>query len=206
MTMNRIRSLSILFIIALCFTQILECKGRLPSDVKIVAEPYQWNDNMKRLEITTKERGLVFKITISNDGTESIEINKIYITVSVEPENRIWSFRKQLEINYLYLPPKETHHRFVEVDFGGGSVIDSYSAELTYGENVYDIDNPIEPYPFDFEVVSEDEFERRIKENPPPSLLPPINIDITIEFISISIGGTIGLIAVVWYLYKKRKE
>lgn len=103
----------------------------------------------------------------------------------------------------MYLPPKEIHHRFVEVDFGIGSVIGSYSAELTYGEYTGD-SNPIEPYPFDFEVVSEDEFERRIKENPPPSWLPPININVIIEIVSI--GGAITLIALLYARKRKRRQ
>lgn len=81
--MNRTRSFLILFVLSLCFLPVFQCKVQT-SDFKIVAEPYQWNEDMKRLKITTPERGLTFKITISNDGTQAIAINKIYINVRVE--------------------------------------------------------------------------------------------------------------------------
>lgn len=87
---NRTRGrtvLSILFIVALCFTPILSCKSVLPSDVKIVAEPYKWNNDMKRLRITTLEKGLNFKITISNDDVDSIEMRKF--TLMLESNVRV---------------------------------------------------------------------------------------------------------------------
>jgi len=201
MTMNRTTSLLGLLALTLCILPMFQCKGQT-SDFKIVAEPYEWDDDMKRLKITTPERGLVFKITISNDGTDAIEINKIYIDVRVESELRMWSFHKQLEINYLYLPPKEVHYRFVEVDFGWGSIVGSYSAELMYGENVYDVDSPIEPYPLSFRVLSEEMFQQEIEQNKGgTTIIIPIEIQITL-------GGLISFsfaVILFSYLRKKRK-
>jgi hypothetical protein len=179
---------------------------------KITQEQYQWNDDMKRLKITTPERGLIFKITISNEGNTPVEIDKLYINVRVESSSRqYWSFSKQLTIDYLYLPKNESDYRFVEVGFGSyQSIIGSCEAKLTYsiGGSSYSDGTPIELYPFDFRVLSEDAFQQEIQQNKGGGSLFNIG-PINITLFDLSVGGpitivSIGLIAYFWN--RKRKK
>ena len=196
--MTRIGVFLTLFLVVLGLSPILLCESQ-SSDLKVVAEPYQWDADMKRLSTTTPERGLTFKITFSNTATEAIELYKLYINVRVETESRPWSFYEQLQVNDLYLPPNECYHRFVEVDFGGGSAIGSYSAELTYGSYVGE-NIPIERYPFDFDVVSEEEFQRRLEETPQ-------NLTINIYITLIGVGGIgVGSITLIGVFFYKRRR
>lgn len=169
---------------------ILQCRGQA-TNPKITQEQYQWNDDMKRLKITTPDRGLIFKITISNEGNTPVEVDKLYIDVRVESENRqYWYFFKQLAIDYLYLPKNEDDYRFVKVDFGGGEIAGSYTAKLTYymgyvsGEGT-----SIEISPFDFQVMSEDVFQQQIQQN---SGGTTINIG-PFNFTLLDLGGIGGI-------------
>lgn len=165
--MKTVKAVALLCLFSLVAIPIFQCRTQT-TNPKITQEQYQWNDDMKRLKITTLERGLIFKITISNEGSTPIEIDKLYINVRVESSDRqYWSFFKQLSIDYLYLPPKEADYRFVKVDFGSyQSVLGSYTAKLTYfvgyvsGEG-----NPIEIYPFDFRVLGNETFQQEIEQN-----------------------------------------
>lgn len=101
----------------------------------------------------------------------------------------------------MYLPPEEACHRFVEVDFGGGSAIGSYSAELTYGTYIGE-NNPIEPYPFNFRVLGEELFQEEIEQNKGgTTIIIPIEIQVTLGGV-ISISVAIGII----YLWKRKEK
>ena len=203
--------LSVLLMI-LMLLPILQCRAQAMNP-KITQEQYQWNDDMKRLKITTLERGLIFKITISNEGSTPVEIDKLYINVRVESSDRqYWSFFKQLSIDYLYLPPKEADYRFVKVDFGSyQSVLGSYTAKLTYFVGYVSGDgNPIEIYPFVFRVLGNETFQQEIQQNRGGTIINigPFNLTL------IDLGG-IGGITVTgialgglyfWRRSKKKKE
>jgi len=201
--MNRIRLFSGLFIIFLLVISVLQCWG-ISSDLKIVHEQYQWTDDMKRLKITTPEMGLTFKITISNDGTEPLEINQVlYITVRVETKDRIWSFYRQLQISSLYLPPKEAQYHFVKVDFGGGSQIGSYNAKLTYSIGSSSLEgNPIEEYPFEFRILSPEKLQEEIQQSEGGGININIPVNISIEVIGI---GSISVTILAILLFRKRR-
>jgi hypothetical protein len=204
--MKALKLLSLFLLTSFLIPQILQCRAQT-TNPKITHEEYQWNDDMKRLKITTPERGLIFKITISNEGNEPLSIDKLYINVRVESSSRqFWSFFKQLSIDYLYLPQNEKDYRFVKVDFGSyESIIGSYTAKLTYiiGGASYGEGDPIEVYPFDFRVLSEEAFQQEIQQNRGGTI---INIPINIE---VSLGGVIGVsatIGAVYLLNKRRKK
>jgi len=191
--------LPFLFLFIFLALPILQCRAQA-TNLKITHDQYGWTNDMKRLKMTTPERGLVFKITISNEGNEPLSIDKLYINIIVESSSRqFWSFLKQLSIDYLYLPKNENDIRFVKVDFGGGdSIIGSYTAKLTYGVSSYGEGTPIELFPFQFNVVSEEQLQNAINQNPSA---PIINIYIPVTLIG---GGSITLIA--WTLFNRKRK
>lgn len=199
--MKTVKMLTLLCLFIFLMFPILQCKAQT-TNPKITQEQYQWNDDMKRLKITTPEKGLIFKITISNEGNTPVEIDKLYINVRVESSNRqYWSFFKQLTIDYLYLPKNEDDYRFVEVDFGGAQIIGSYTAKLTYSIGyVSGEGTPIEIYPFDFQVMSEEQFQKTINQNPSA---PIINIYIPV---TVTVVGTGGVTLIMWELLRRRRR
>jgi hypothetical protein len=101
------------------------------------------------------------------------------------------------------LPQNEDDYRFVKVDFGGSdSIIGSYTAKLTYsiGASTYGEGTPIELYPFQFNVVSEEELQNAINQNPSA---PIINIYLP-EITIFSAGGISILVLALWN--RKRKK
>jgi len=201
--MNAMKLLPLFLLMSFLMLPILQC-GAQTTNPKITQEQYQWTNDMKRLKMTTPERGLIFKITISNEGNEPLEIDKLYINVRVESSSRqFWSFFKQLSIDYLYLPQNEDDYRFVKVDFGGGdSIIGSYTAKLTYiiGASSYGEGTPIELYPFEFSVASEEELQNAINQNPSAPI-----INIYLPEITIFSAGGISILALALWNRKRKK-
>jgi hypothetical protein len=199
--MKKMLTLLALLFVVLSAIPILQC-GAQATNPKITQDQYQWSNDMKRLKMTTPERGLIFKITISNEGNEPLSIDKLYINIRVESDSRqYWSYFKQLSIDYLYLPRNESDYRFVEVDFGGGdSIIGSYAARLTYsiGTYSYGEGTPIELYPFQFNVASEDTLQNAINQNPSA---PIINI-----YVPVTLFSTGGITVIAWALWNRRKK
>jgi hypothetical protein len=209
--MKAVKVLAFLFLLTFLAFPILQCRAQT-TNPKITQDQYQWTDDMKRLKITTPDKGLIFKITILNEGNSPLEIDKLYINVRVESSNRqFWSFFEQLSIDHLYLPPKEADYRFVKVDFGSyESIIGSYTAELTYFIGyVSGNGNPIEVYPFDFRVLGDEAFQQEIQQNRGGII---INIG-PFNFTLIDLGGIGGGITVfalgglyLWHRSKKKKK
>lgn len=201
--MTAMRVLPFLFLLVFLTLPILQCRAQT-TNLKITQDQYQWGNDMKRLKMTTPERGLIFKITISNEGNEPLSIDKLYINVRVESSSRqFWSFFKQLSIDYLYLPQNEDDYRFVKVDFGGSdSIIGSYTAKLTYsiGASSYGEGTPIELYPFQFNVVSEEELQNAINQNPSAPI-----INIYLPEITIFSAGGISILALALWNRKRKK-
>jgi hypothetical protein len=83
----------------------------------------------------------------------------------------------------------------VKVDFAGAeSLIGSYTAKLTYNGM------PIEPYPFEFNVASEEGLQKAIHQDPSA---PTINIYIPITVFG---GGGITITIIAWSLWNRRKK
>jgi len=211
--MNQTRSLSILFVLSLCFLPVFQCKGQT-SDFKITADPYQfengvfkqWDNDMIRIGITTEERGLIFKITISNQHeTNSLTIENLSVDIKVKYGDEIGSrFSKKVSISYIYLPPKHDYNVFVPVDFGHGDIIGNYAAELNYQIGYGDWQH-IEPYPFEFRVVSEEQFQKEIeqKKGSPIIVIGPIEVRLFDFSIGVSIFS-VSAIIIGYYLWKKK--
>ena len=123
--MNVLKYLTFFLLMSFLIFPILQIKGQ-SSGLKITQDQYNWNSDMKNLKITTPEIGLIFKITIWNNGSEPIDFTYmpdynilwIYVRVDSTSTSGVYFF-KQLQMNNLYLPPNETLTRFVKVDFGG---------------------------------------------------------------------------------------
>lgn len=184
------------------------------SDYCIVADAYQyengtfkpWSNDMMRIEITTKERGLIFKIIISNElQTGAVEIEDLKIDVAVKyGDETHHTFFKQVSINYIYLPQNENYEVIVPVTFNRADVIGSYTAELTYTVENSDPQH-IEPYPFQFRVVSEEQFEKELEQKK-NGLINIGPFEITVEIFGGGITITIISLAVVVYMLRRRKR
>ena len=211
--MNRTRLFLILFVLSLCFFLVFRCMSQT-SDFKIVADPYQWendvfkqwNNDMIRIGITTEERGLIFKITISNQHeTNSLTIEDLTIYIRVNYGDEAGSrFSKQVSLSYIYLPPKQDYSVFVPVDFGYGEIIGSYTAELTYAIGSGS-EQHIEPYPFQFRVVSEEQFQKEIeqKKGSPIIIIGPFEVKLFDFSIGVSVVS-VSAIIIAYYLWKKK--
>ena len=157
-TMNRLNALLAISVAILLTFPVFQVRGLMP-DFTIAHEPYQWDKDMKRLKITTPERGLTFKITISNEDTsEPISIENMRVNAKAYYGTEEYQkFFKQVSIDFIYLPPNEVFVLFVPVDFGHGDIVGDYRAEVTYDFG-YGTPQKIEPFPFEFRVLSEEIF------------------------------------------------
>ena len=145
---------------------------------------------------------MTFKIIISNeDNTESITVDKILIDVKVYyGDQDYFKFFKQINIDYIYLPPNEDYTTFVPLDFGYGDIVGSYRAELRYGTKGYLPQQKIEPFPFELRVLSEDFFQQEIEQNRGgTTIIVPIEIQVSGGVISVSV------VILAIYLWKKKK-
>lgn len=212
--MSPTRSLLISFVLVMFFLQISQCMAQT-SDFKVEADPYQWengvfkewSNDMIRIGITTQERGLVFKITISNQHeTNPVTIENLRIDVRVDYGEQVTSrLHKQISIDYIYLPPKQDHQVFVPVDFGHIDIVGSYNAKLTYTIGYGSAQN-IDPYPFEFRVVgSEDQLQKEIeqKRGGPVIIIGPFEIKLFDFSIGISVVS-ISAILIIYYLWRKK--
>jgi hypothetical protein len=185
---------------------VLHCNAQ-SSGLTVTSKPYQWTDDMNRLGITTPEKGLVFEIIIWNNSTQPLQSpyysNNLWILILVSSTDTqtSFNFRQEIDINNLYLPPNESDVRFVEINNVGGVnlQIGSYTATLTWGWGQYSSEQgtPIEPYPFDFRVMSEQEFQQETQQN---------NGGTTSIEIILGIGGILLIICAIYFVNKRRKK
>lgn len=200
-----------LCVLPLTFSFISQCLAQV-SDLKIEADPFQyendvlkeWSNDMKKIGITTEKRGLIFKITISNVQNEPITVEKLEIQVRVRETNEGTSTFFDQVSTYIYLPPNEKTEVIIPVDFGHGEVIGSYIAEIQRIER-YDVAQNIEPYPFEFRVLSEDQFQKELEQKKEAPFISIGDINITLFDFSISVTiFSVGLVLVLYYLRKRR--
>jgi len=208
------KNISILCVLMILSFTVCECKAQ-ESDFRIVADPYQyenhvftpWTNDMVRIGITTKERGLIFKIVISNEQTDSVEIEDLEIDVTIKYGDETYStLQKQITINYIYLPQDEQYEVIIPVKFRSSDDVGSYTTELTYTHR-YHGSEAIEPYPFTFRLVSEEQFQKEIeqKKTGPLIVIGPFEIKLFDFGITITIIS-IPVVVVALYYWKKRKE
>lgn len=198
------------------------------SSIRITHEEYGWTDDMKRLGITTQDTGVIFKITIFNEGqlplrigyspstvypNPFVEMTSLYISINLVSTDTQPHYDDTKKIvfdsdNPLYLPPKESYSRMVQFDhYGLPLPIGSYTAKLEYSPYALSYGSegtPIEPYPFTFRVASSDTLQNAIRQDS-GAFIQIGSINITLfEF-----GGSItvfslGLLAV--YFWKRKKH
>ncbi|GAH63257.1 unnamed protein product, partial [marine sediment metagenome] len=110
--------------------------------LEIEVDPFQyengefkaWSNGMKKIGITTEERGLIYRITISNVENDPITIENLVIEVRGErTDSGSNSFFDQVSY-YVYLPPNGNKEIDIPVDFGGRDVLGSYRAEILCSE------------------------------------------------------------------------
>jgi len=193
-----------LFVIPQCLAQV--------SDLKIEVDPFQyengdfkaWSNDMKKIGITTEERGLIYRITVSNVENEPITVEELTIQVRVErTDSGSNSFFDQIK-NYIYLPYNEKTEIDIPVDFGHRDVIGSYRAEIQCGEGS-DVTQNIEAYPSEFRVLSEDQFQKELEEK--KGTLIDITINVIIEnIVGVTITISLGAIGgISFFLYRRRQ-
>lgn len=181
------------------------------SDLKLEADPFQyengvfkeWSSDMKKIGITTKERGLVFRVTVTNINNEPYTNDELTIDVRVEKVGSVGSTFHEQVSNYIYLPPNEKTEIDIPVDFGGGDAIGSYSAEIQCSGIGYVTEN-VEPYPFEFRVLGEDQFQKELEEKEDSPLINIGDINITVEIIGGISVTIIGALVITWYMRRKR--
>ena len=215
-------TLYVLLLMPLVVYVIPKCNAQT-SGLTITHEEYGWTDEMKEAGMTTPQIGLTFKIIIYNNSTEPLDfgnpnlLNTLYIVISVRNDENPQSsyFFKQLTFDYnneLYLPPNQSDIRYVKVDHYGNLAIGSYTATLAYsiGNAPYANDGtPIEPYPFNFRVASNDQLQQTIqqiqknKSGGPFLVIGPFSFTI----IEVSGGGiSIVIISAALGLYLRNRK
>jgi hypothetical protein len=149
--------------------------------VKIAVDKFNWTDDMKRLGITTSSIGLILNITISNEGNEPIDMAKDYaqyntiwigVVVSRTDKENYATFRRTLEIDYLYLPVNGSDTRYLPVEPYDLQTSGDYAAALTWS---YGSTGQTRPYtvdgqqlvgsPFNFRVLDNDTFQQQLQLN-----------------------------------------
>jgi len=180
------------------------------SALRIEMEPYNWTDDMKQLRITTPEKGIVLKISITNTHDEyDITLRDLWIKITIEGESQ---YSHDIHIDYIYLPPGYVFDLLVvpppfEKSYTYQNLIGEWSikAEYEIGNIISEASvarkGKIEPYPFEFRVLSQEQFEKEIKER---GTRPIINIATNITIQVSAIGGV--SLFVIYYVWRKHRH
>lgn len=176
---------------------------------KIHFEADNWTQDMKRVKMTTLERGLKLKIDFTNLDTQNyytIAYIKIRVETNYEEQanSRDWDY---IELKNYAIAPGNTTSAYYNVDLHQSpSSIGRWSVKLGYvlGENSWDFGQQIEPFPFEFKVASEEELQKAIADNPSGWFIFSPNITIDISILG-GIGGTISLALLAVILTKRKK-
>jgi hypothetical protein len=155
-----------MFLMSLLMNSVPKCSAQ-SSALNITYDEYNWTSGMKRVGMTTPEKGLIFKITISNNSSQPLFSPTIYIVISIEgtsssSQDVSFSYTITATIVYgtiegLYLPPKQSQVWFVNGTEAYSPIpLGDYTAKLSY---FYSSEGPwpsaefqISPYPLDFKV------------------------------------------------------
>jgi len=154
----------LILLMPLLVSPIPKCNAQ-QTGLTITSDEYGWNSDMKHVSMTTPDRGLIFAITIYNNGSEPFDIsqgfysNSLYIFITIKnddnPQLTVFSKTVAFDSNNggLYLPPHESEVRYVKVadSMGNNLPIGSYSAKLSYSNNQFSYGSqatPIGTYPF----------------------------------------------------------
>ena len=171
------------------------------NNLKMHFEPDNWTQDMKNAKLTTEERGLKIRIDFTNLDTENyLTISYIKIRIESKYEESEHSEWDYIELKNWVIQPSNTTSTYHDIDLHrSGDSVGKWSVRLKYvtRESDWNFDDKIEPYPYEFKVVSdEEELQRQLKENPSA---PIINIYITTTVTLFSVG------ILAWYLFKKKR-
>ena len=121
----------------------------------------------------------------------------ITIQITSKEVQPTFNLIEQISIGRVYLPPNGSEIRFVKITDSAGInlTIGSYSATLTYGNGM-----KIEPYPFDFRVMSEEGLQNAINQNPSGTI-----INIYLPEITIFSSGGITVLALAIGIRRKKR-
>jgi len=176
---------------------------------KIHFEADNWTQDMKRVKMTTLERGLKLKIDFTNLDAQNyytITYVKIRIETNYEEQanSRDWDY---VELKNYAIPPNNATSTYYNVNLHQSpSSIGRWSVKLGYvlSESAWDFSQQIEPYPFEFKVAGEEELQKAIADNPSGWFIFSPNITIDISILG-GIGGTISLALLAIILTKRKK-
>jgi hypothetical protein len=220
--MNVLKYLTFFLLMSFLIFPIFQVKGQ-SSGFKVMLDQYNWTSEMKSLKITNQEIGLILRITIWNNESNSIDYSLVanqilWINVRVDSttDSGVYFF-KQLSIDNLYLPPNETLTRFVNVEFTYGQPIGIYTAKCTYSFGTYpSTGQQVEGSPFDYGIVDNDTFNQQISQEIQRN--KKVNVtwfSLTINFSLFTLGDlltfiglpsiSIAVVSVSAYTYKRRK-
>lgn len=194
--------LGFLIALSLCFPLVKPVSSQ--NDMKITFEPENWTEDMKRVKMTTYERGLKIRIDITNlDKNDYLDIDYLSIRIEIRYEEEDSKDFDFVELGDFSVRPDNTTSTFRDIDLHHmtGS-LGKWALRLGYvtspQSSGYDY-NKIEPYPFEFKVASEEELQKAIEENPSGFVFSP-TFNITISFVTVG-----GISLILFYLMKKKK-
>jgi hypothetical protein len=170
---------SILFLsMSFMLLLVLQCSGQT-SGLKITVDQYNWTNDMKEtIGITTPYIGLILNVTISNQGSEPIDMASDYATyntiwigviVSSTDKGNYYTFQKTIAINDLYLPVNGSDTRYLQVEPYDLQTTGNYVATLTWsygsiGTVPYTVEGQqVEGSPFNFKVLDNDTFQQQLQ-------------------------------------------
>jgi len=166
--------------------------------IRMGVTPFDWTDDMKATGLTTIDRGLILKITATNQDTQNrfrVELLTISIRGTKNSNEQLWL--QSMEVRNTVIPPGQEIVLWYDVRSQLSSWgLGEYSLDISsnYGQ--------VEPYPFKFRVVgSEEEMKRQIAEKrtgPQFNLSFPIDISI--------LGGAAVSISIALAYWKRPKR
>lgn len=172
------------------------------TSLEIYFEPDNWTADMKRVKMTTMERGLKLRIDFTNlDKQNYITVPYLRIRIETTYEETDSKRYDYIELKNYAIPPNNTISTYYDVDLHRfGDSLGKWSVRLTYvtRENDYNFDNKIEPYPFEFKVASETELQKEIERNPSGFVFNPT--------IVIPISFSIPIVSIAFYFLLFRKK
>jgi len=171
---------------------------------KIHFEPDNWTADMKRVKMTTQQRGLKIKIDFTNlDVKNYLTISYIHIRIEIRYEEIDFKDYDYVELENYVIPPSNTTSIYRDINLQRSQSLGKWSLRLAYTTyKNWEFTNQIEPYPFEFRVVSEQELQKAIAENPSA---PIINIYLP-EITIISVGSITAIALAIWNNKRKRRR
>jgi hypothetical protein len=195
------------------------------SSLQITMEPYQWTDEMKRQRITTTDRGLTLEICFSNMHEKySVTLTNVEVRVQANYLLQTYPrFTKDWTTSSLTLMPKQqVKNNFIvelaryssEETIGKWEVKANYKIGQQEWRDEKGAQNPpgvvytanegkIEPYPFEFRVLGQEQFSKEIEQMKQRPLIEIVINNPTIQVVSV---GSVSLVILALALKNRGKK